>query len=777
MDKKKKILKKNKVKAPNTKTVGEPKSEIFGLFLMVIGIIFFISIFSDKMGIIGRLVYKFLSVLLGSANYIFPLLLIFWGILYNITATKLYTKRYIICSLIIYFSILILLDASKELDLTLVDRINRSIEYMSIARSGGIIGAILGFFSYKLLGSLGTYIFVGIIILVNLYIMLRTNIDQIIMAYEDLSDYLEERKKILAEKKIKRENDKSNKAEENEIKKSQKEDKKLKILDNFKIKKDNLLEDNKAKENKDFIIKEYKTTNINKAQENNSNKQESSSEELTEKDKEEFKNIDQELPDETYIFPDISLLNINESNNTMSNQEIIKNGKIIEKTLDNFNMDCQITSINKGPVITCYELKPAPGIKLSRIVSLSDNISMALGSSDIRIEAPIPGKTVVGIEVANKFKDSVGLREILESSEFVNSKSDVPLTLGKDVEGNIIVESISDMPHLLIAGATGSGKSVCINTIISNILYKSSPNDVRLMLIDPKVVELSVYNGIPHLLIPVVTNPKKAGYALNWAVDEMERRYKLFAEAQVRDIKGYNKKKIKEGKISEKIPKIVIIVDELADLMMVSSNEIEDYIARLAQMARACGMHLILATQRPSVDVITGTIKANIPSRIAFAVSSAVDSRTILDMSGAEKLLGRGDMLFYPSSYSKPKRIQGAFISDEEVERLVDFVKLNNENSEINKQSLIASQINNKEKDDNLDLDPLFADAINYVLGDEQASISYLQRKLKVGYSRAARIVDQMEELGIIGPHEGSKPRKLLKTKEEIDDLLGDDNE
>lgn len=777
MDKKKKILKKNKVKAPNTKTVGEPKSEIFGLFLMVIGIIFFISIFSDKMGIIGRLVYKFLSVLLGSANYIFPLLLIFWGILYNITATKLYTKRYIICSLIIYFSILILLDASKELDLTLVDRINRSIEYMSIARSGGIIGAILGFFSYKLLGSLGTYIFVGIIILVNLYIMLRTNIDQIIMAYEDLSDYLEDRKKILAEKKIKKENDKSNKVEEKELKKSQKEDKKLKILDNFKIKKDNLLEDNKTKENKDFIIKEYKTTNINNTQENNSNLQESSSEELTEKDKEEFKNIDQELPDETYIYPDISLLNINESNNTMSNQEIIKNGKIIEKTLDNFNMDCQITSINKGPVITCYELKPAPGIKLSRIVSLSDNISMALGSSDIRIEAPIPGKTVVGIEVANKFKDSVGLREILESSEFVNSKSDVPLTLGKDVEGNIIVESISDMPHLLIAGATGSGKSVCINTIITNILYKSSPNDVRLMLIDPKVVELSVYNGIPHLLIPVVTNPKKAGYALNWAVDEMEKRYKLFAEAQVRDIKGYNKKKIKEGKISEKIPKIVIIVDELADLMMVSSNEIEDYIARLAQMARACGMHLILATQRPSVDVITGTIKANIPSRIAFAVSSAVDSRTILDMSGAEKLLGRGDMLFYPSSYSKPKRIQGAFISDEEVERLVDFVKLNNENSEINKQSLIASQINNKEKDDNLDLDPLFADAINYVLGDEQASISYLQRKLKVGYSRAARIVDQMEELGIIGPHEGSKPRKLLKTKEEIDDLLGDDNE
>ncbi|EFK39363.1 DNA translocase FtsK family protein, partial [Peptoniphilus sp. oral taxon 836 str. F0141] len=402
MDKKKKILKKNKVKAPNTKTVGEPKSEIFGLFLMVIGIIFFISIFSDKMGIIGRLVYKFLSVLLGSANYIFPLLLIFWGILYNITATKLYTKRYIICSLIIYFSILILLDASKELDLTLVDRINRSIEYMSIARSGGIIGAILGFFSYKLLGSLGTYIFVGIIILVNLYIMLRTNIDQIIMAYEDLSDYLEDRKKILAEKKIKRENDKSNQVEEKELKKSQKEDKKLKILDNFKIKKDNLLEDNKTKENKDFIIKEYKTTNINNTQENNSNIQESSSEELTEKDKEEFKNIDQELPDETYIYPDISLLNINESNNTMSNQEIIKNGKIIEKTLDNFNMDCQITSINKGPVITCYELKPAPGIKLSRIVSLSDNISMALGSSDIRIEAPIPGKTVVGIEVANK---------------------------------------------------------------------------------------------------------------------------------------------------------------------------------------------------------------------------------------------------------------------------------------------------------------------------------------------------------------------------------------
>lgn len=791
MEKKKKIINKKNSKNIRRKPKQiDAKGEIFGLFLMVLGIIFFISIYSDRMGIIGRLVYKALSILFGSANFVFPLLLIFWGMLYNLTATKLYTKRYIVCCLVIFLFILILLDGSKELDLTLVDRLNKSVEYLSITKSGGIIGALLGFFLYKMLGSLGTYILAAVIILITLYLMIKINIDEIVMAFEDISEYIQDKKRILEAKKLKNEEKKKD-----DLLNEEKHNSKEKLKDIFLTK---LLNKNnkKIKEkinnnvqadifDEKIVIKEYNNSsdNIETAYDETVeksdivNKENLNYEELTEEDKEEFNNIDENIVEDIYSFPDIALLNVNKVKNSISNQEIIKNGKIIEKTLDNFNMDCNITAINKGPVITCYELKPAPGIKLSRIVSLADNISMALGSSDIRIEAPIPGKTVVGIEVANKIKDSVSLREILESDEFKNTKSDVPLTLGKDVEGNIIISSISDMPHLLIAGATGSGKSVCINTIIINILYKSSPKDVRLLLIDPKVVELSVYNGIPHLLIPVVTNPKKAGYALNWAVDEMEKRYKLFAEAQVRDINGYNKKKEKEGKGSSKLPIIVIIVDELADLMMVSSNEIEDYIARLAQMARACGMHLILATQRPSVDVITGTIKANIPSRIAFAVSSAIDSRTILDQSGAEKLLGKGDMLFFPSSASKPKRVQGAFISDEEVEKVVDFIKLNNTSTDKSNETYIANQIKVKEEDDNLDLDPLFNDAINYVLNDEQASISYLQRKLKVGYSRAARIVDQMEDLGIIGPHEGSKPRKLLKTKEEIEELLGDKDE
>lgn len=791
MEKKKKIINKKNSKNIRRKPKQiDAKGEIFGLFLMALGIIFFISIYSDKMGIIGRLVYKALSILFGSANFVFPLLLIFWGMLYNLTATKLYTKRYIICCLVIFLFILILLDGSKELDLTLVDRLNKSVEYLSITKSGGIIGALLGFFLYKMLGSLGTYILAAVIILITLYLMIKINIDEIVMAFEDISEYIQDKKRILEAKKLKNEEKKKD-----DLLSEEKHNSKEKLKDIFLTKllnKNNKKIKEKINNNEQadifdekIVIKEYnnssdniETTYVETVEKSDIvNKENLNYEELTEEDKEEFNNIDENIVEDIYSFPDIALLNVNKVKNSISNQEIIKNGKIIEKTLDNFNMDCNITAINKGPVITCYELKPAPGIKLSRIVSLADNISMALGSSDIRIEAPIPGKTVVGIEVANKIKDSVSLREILESDEFKNTKSDVPLTLGKDVEGNIIISSISDMPHLLIAGATGSGKSVCINTIIINILYKSSPKDVRLLLIDPKVVELSVYNGIPHLLIPVVTNPKKAGYALNWAVDEMEKRYKLFAEAQVRDINGYNKKKEKEGKGSSKLPIIVIIVDELADLMMVSSNEIEDYIARLAQMARACGMHLILATQRPSVDVITGTIKANIPSRIAFAVSSAIDSRTILDQSGAEKLLGKGDMLFFPSSASKPKRVQGAFISDEEVEKVVDFIKLNNTSTDKSNETYIANQIKVKEEDDNLDLDPLFNDAINYVLNDEQASISYLQRKLKVGYSRAARIVDQMEDLGIIGPHEGSKPRKLLKTKEEIEELLGDKDE
>lgn len=778
---KKPTNKKNNTKVNRKKRYSEIGSgqEIMGLFLIVIGIVFFICLYSQKMGIVGSLIYKLFSILSGSANFLIPLLLIFWGILFNIQATKIHMSRYISFSLVILLCILVFLDGSKEMDMTLIERIIKSTEYMDITRSGGIIGAIFGFFSYKLLGSLGTYIILSLVIIASIYFMIRPNIEHIIMAFEDLGEYFEDKKLAREEKKA----EKKLKLEEKEKKKELKESKKKEIK---KVEEKEL--DNSEDLSESLVIKDYSEDSIpeNKDFENISDtddieitndatiETQDAEEEVIDTIKDDIEHKKEE--EFIYTYPDTALLDRIPSKGNFSKDEVLEKGKIIENTMKNFGIDSKVVAINRGPVITSYELKPAPGIKLSRIVGLSDNIAMALASSDLRIEAPIPGKTVVGIEVPNKDKDSVALKELIESQEFKNSKSDIPLTLGKDVEGNILISGMEDMPHLLIAGATGSGKSVCINSIITSVIYKSSPKDVKLMLIDPKVVELSVYNGIPHLLIDVVTNPKKAAFALNWAVDEMEKRYEAFAENHVRDLKGYNKKMMAEGKEEEKLPKILIIVDELADLMMVASKEIEEYIARLAQKARAAGMHLILATQRPSVDVITGTIKANVPSRIAFAVASSVDSRTILDMGGAEKLLGKGDMLFYPSKYPKPKRIQGAFISDGEVERLVDFVKSNNEIK--NKvESKIEQAIEDKKVNIDNEKDPLFKEAVELVVNDEQASISYIQRKLKVGYSRAGRIVDQMEEMGIIGPHEGSKPRKLLKTKEELDMILGEEDE
>ena len=787
--------KKNNKKNSNKKNIQKRKKsaseissgkEIMGLFLIVIGIVFFISLYSQRMGLIGTLIYKLFSVVAGSANFLIPILLIFWGILYNIQATKYHMRRYIICSLVIFLCILVFLDGSKEMDMTLIERIIKSTEYLDITKSGGIIGAIFGFFSYKLLGSLGTYLVLGLIIVASIYFMLKVNIDQIIMFSEDIGEYFEDKRKEFETKKAER----KLKQEEKEKKKIKKENLKKEKIELKKSEEEKAVEFENFGEN--LVIKDYSDENIvenieeeskeiindeNKNIEENNVSDSSlfdSEENVVDTIRDDIENKNKE--EYIYTYPDIALLDRLKSKGGFSRDEVIEKGRIIENTMRNFGIETKVVAINRGPVITSYELKPAPGIKLSRIVGLSDNISMALASSDLRIEAPIPGKTVVGIEVPNKEKDAVGLKELIDSNEFKTINSDIPLTLGKDVEGNILISGMEDMPHLLIAGATGSGKSVCINSIITSIIYKSSPKDVKLMLIDPKVVELSVYNGIPHLLIDVVTNPKKAAFALNWAVDEMEKRYLAFADNHVRDLKGYNKKMLEEGREDEKLPKILIIVDELADLMMVASKEIEEYIARLAQKARAAGMHLILATQRPSVDVITGTIKANIPSRIAFAVASSVDSRTILDMGGAEKLLGKGDMLFYPSKYPKPKRIQGAFIGDNEVERVVDFVKNNNETKN-HVESKIEQAIKDKKVKIDNEKDPLFKDAVELVINDEQASISYIQRKLKVGYSRAGRIVDQMEEMGIIGPHEGSKPRKLLKTKEEIDIILGDEDE
>lgn len=474
--------------------------------------------------------------------------------------------------------------------------------------------------------------------------------------------------------------------------------------------------------------------------------------------------INEHIKYANYSKPPIRLLNkLEHKNDKRSKKKVLENARQLEQTLKDFGVDANINQVTVGPSITRYEIQPKPGVKVSKIVNLTDDIALSLAAKSIRMEAPIPGKSAIGIEVPNDESQMVSIREIIESSEFNNFKSPLAMGLGKDVSGKIIIGDIAKMPHLLIAGSTGSGKSVCVNTLITSILYKAKPDEVKLMLIDPKVVELANYNGIPHLLVPVVTDAKKAANALCWAVTEMNRRYTLFAESQVKDITSYNEK------TDNPLPKIVIIIDELADLMMVSSNEVEDYICRLAQMARAAGMHLIVATQRPSVDVITGVIKANIPSRISFAVSSQTDSRTIIDMGGAEKLLGKGDMLFYPLGANKPVRLQGAFISEEESEKVIEHVK--NEVGEIEFSSEIEQSISNVNTSRDDSADELLADVIEFVVMSGQASASMLQRKFKIGFNRAARIIDDMEERGIIGPSEGSKPRKVLISKEEFEEL------
>ena len=489
-----------------------------------------------------------------------------------------------------------------------------------------------------------------------------------------------------------------------------------------------------------------------------------------------------EVVKKEYHYPPLKLLKRGDGKSQGdSDEELRKTAKKLQDTLHNFGVNVTVTNVSCGPTVTRYELQPEMGVKVSKIVNLADDIKLNLATPDIRIEAPIPGKAAVGIEVPNKENHAVMLREILQSQEFQSAKSKLSFAVGKDIAGKPVVTDIAKMPHLLIAGATGSGKSVCINTLIVSILYKASPDDVKLIMIDPKVVELSVYNGIPHLFIPVVTDPKKAAGALNWAVSEMMSRYNTFAEYSVRNLQEYNRKvegmRIPEGEQRpEKMSQIIIIVDELADLMMVAPGEVEDAICRLAQLARAAGIHLIIATQRPSVNVITGLIKANMPSRIAFSVSSGVDSRTILDMNGAEKLLGKGDMLFYPQGYQKPARLQGAFVSDEEVSSIVDFLAEKNPgmqyNSQIEQQVNTASLSGGAGASSSDDRDAYFVDAGKFIIEKEKASIGMLQRMFKIGFNRAARIMDQLCDAGVVGPEEGTKPRKVLMSAEEFENYI-----
>jgi len=508
-------------------------------------------------------------------------------------------------------------------------------------------------------------------------------------------------------------------------------------------------------------------------------------ENMSEIRQEQIVSVEEELPKQ-YMFPPIELLKKGEGKKGDSTDQLRETALHLQQTLQTFGVRVTITDISQGPSVTRYEMQPEQGVKVSKIVSLTDDIKLNLAATDIRIEAPIPGKAAVGIEVPNKETSAVAFRDLLESEAFQNFSSNLAFAVGKDIAGQVVVTDIAKMPHVLIAGATGSGKSVCINTIIMSILYKANPADVKLIMIDPKVVELSVYNGIPHLMIPVVTDPKKASAALNWGVTEMNDRYKKFADLNVRDLKGYNKaaemgKTTPDGEPLQKLPQIVIIVDELADLMMVASGEVEESICRLAQLARACGIHLVIATQRPSVDVITGLIKANMPSRIAFSVSSGVDSRTILDMNGAEKLLGKGDMLFYPQGYTKPARVQGAFVSDSEVSDVVDFLK-NQKLGNVTYNSDIEDQIKTMQfssggfggagASGGSDMDAYFAEAGKFVIEKEKASIGMLQRVFKIGFNRAARIVDQLEDAGVVGAEEGTKPRRILMSMEQFQNYL-----
>ena len=482
-----------------------------------------------------------------------------------------------------------------------------------------------------------------------------------------------------------------------------------------------------------------------------------------------------------YEFPPMELLKKGKQTGGDSDAHLRETAGKLQETLHNFGVNVSITNVSCGPTVTRYELQPEQGVKVSKIVGLTDDIKLNLAATDIRIEAPIPGKAAVGIEVPNENNSTVMLRDLLQSEAFSSCKSKLAFAAGKDISGKPVITDIAKMPHLLIAGATGSGKSVCINTIIISLLYKASPDDVKLIMIDPKVVELSVYNGIPHLFIPVVTDPKKAAGALNWAVAEMTDRYNKFAQYNVRDLKGYNAKvesisNIEDENKPKKLPQIVIIVDELADLMMVAPGEVEDSICRLAQLARAAGIHLIIATQRPSVNVITGLIKANMPSRIAFSVSSGVDSRTILDMNGAEKLLGKGDMLFYPQGYQKPARVQGAFVSDQEVGAVVDFLSKQNPTAEYDKEIQekieAVKETTTAGADTANDRDVYFADAGKFIIEKDKASIGMLQRVFKIGFNRAARIMDQLYEAGVVGDEEGTKPRKVLMSMEEFEQYI-----
>ena len=725
-----------------------------------------------KSGYIGENLSPMLGGIIGWIKYIIPIGI--FGVAINIACDK--DKQYLTTKLLQYGILLVCISVFISVLKGNIDIVNKEFEESVITAynnglkgiGGGAIGTAVGYPLIKLIGKPGTIILsagVGIIAGIFLYGIRPAEVVKEMV--EEREQEKEERdKQRIKEEKLAKKKYKNIAPEITEEKEHLgifgKKDKKQLEKENAEILDDQIkinfasLEKAESKNDVNALFKKQEEEKIDKSK--------------------EVLTLEHALTveDKNYEFPPISFLKEGKGSAKSSKKAIQDTASKLQRTLYSFGVSAKVENISVGPAITRYELKPAEGVRVSKIAGLSDDIALSLAAESIRIEAPIPGKQAVGIEIPNKEKEVVALRDIIDSDVFKNAKSKLSFALGKDAAGELVVTDIAKMPHVLIAGSTGSGKSVCINTLIMSLIYKAKPSEVKLLMVDPKVVELSIYNGIPHLLIPVVTDPKKAAGALAWAVQEMENRYRLFAEKNVREIEGYNEVLEKEGS-SETLPQIVIIIDELADLMMVASKDVEEAICRLAQKARAAGMHLVIATQRPSVDVITGLIKANIATRIAFAVTSQIDSRTILDVGGAEKLLGKGDMLFAMSGAQKKQRVQCAFISDSEVESIVEFLKEKGgaAYSEEIIEKIEKANSTDKEIDEDMDddTDPLLMEAIEATIDRGQASATYIQSKFKVGYARAARIIDQMEERGIISGYEGSKARKVLMPKERWEEL------
>lgn len=776
---------KNKPKIKkNTDENFNNKTDIKGIILIAVGLILALAIYTNFAGALSVFARKIIYNLIGILSLALPIYLIYFGInLIQFKSNIKYTRKLI--GITVIYVIIGLFFATVKIQTA--DSIGFSNTLKDILQAGGLNihgGLLCHIVAYPLsmlIGFLGAYIFYITFAIISSVLLMDITIYEI---YMGIMNVFKSKEKF--NKKFKSSNKKASSPsitidDSDEDKFIKEINNKIHVLDfmkNSEIKNDNdtlpeinihiAEEDDLDEDTVELFNNDIKHSNIK----HNKGITEAEKNVVT-KEIDTMLNTDKENSIKIYTYPKLDLLH-NNAKSKMKNedkQDLFDNANKLEDTLMSFGVEAKVLQVTKGPSVTRFEIQPSPGVKVSKIVNLQDDIALGLAASAVRMEAPIPGKSAIGIEVPNKKQTPVFLREVLDSKEFQESNKKISFALGKDITGTCIVGDLSEMPHMLIAGATGSGKSVCINSLIVSLLYKYSPDDIKLLMIDPKVVELSVYNGIPHLLIPVVTEPKKAAGALNWAVNEMDKRYELFTKYKVKNIKSYNQQ-VEKGFISEKLPYIVLIVDELADLMMTCPNDVEDYICRLAQKARAAGIHLIIATQRPSVDVITGVIKANIPSRISFAVSSGIDSRTILDQTGAEKLLGRGDMLYSPMGSNKPLRIQGAFISEEEVENVVEFIKSSED--EVNYKEEIIEHINNESlsttnnSHEGEETDVLLDEAIQLVVEYQQASTSFIQRKFKIGFNRASRIMEELEAQGIISERDGSKPRKVLISKDEI---------